>query len=509
MSTPVINVDARFCQFLSIATLDTAWDKCLKPMKKIVSVLFVILVAALGAPSCVITAWLLCCATAAAQPAAGPEPILRVTLEPKRVVVGQPVTLRIELLAPNYFTAPPEFPDIQVRNAVSRPLGNINLSEQKDGATYAGIRHEIAIHPQEAGRYAIAPDSIAFTYAAEPPAGRQGKVTLPALAFEAFIPAAAQSLDPFIAADGLAVRQAVDPPSGDRKVGDAVTRTITIEVQGLPAMVLPPPSFPAADGLAVYPDQPTLQDHTDQRSGVLTGTRVDRASYILQKPGDYALPAIEIAWWNLAEQKVERVRVDAVTLHVLANPTLPGSAQGGRSAAMSWRAWVSTILAHWPWIVLVAAILAGLGWIAPRALAYAKRWYAGRQAAYLQSEAWSFARFRQTARRGDARATYFALEGWLARFGPVAPAHTIAALGAAAQDPVLDRELALIEAQLFSAGADRGVWSPASLLRRVTMARRRLRGRHARSRRRMPSLAATLNPGASGAALRALRPVAR
>ncbi len=463
---------------------------------------------AVWAALCVAAAWL-CCATAVAQQAPAPEPILRVTLEPKRVVVGQPVTLRIELLAPNYFTAPPEFPDVQVRNTVSRSLGNINLTEQKDGVTYAGIRHEVAIHPQEAGGYAIAPDSISFTYAAEPPAGRPGRVTLPALAFEAFIPAAAQSLDPFIAADGLVLRQAIDPPSGDRKVGDAVTRTITIEVQGLPAMILPPTAFPAPDGLAVYTDQPALQDRTEQRTSVLTGTRIDRASYILQKPGDYALPAIEVAWWNLTEQKVERARVDAVTLHVLANPSVPAGAPGGRSAAASWRAWANAIVAHWPWIVLALAALAGLAWGAPRALAEVRQRYARRQVAYLQSEAWSFARLRRAARHGDAGAVYIALGRWLARFEPVAPAHTIAALAAAAQDPMLDRELTLIEARLFGPGADTGAWSPASLLRRVTMARRRLRGRRAGSGRRMPPLAASLNPGGPGAALRMLRPVAR
>ena len=37
-----------------------------------------------------------------AQQTTAPEPILNVTLDPLRVVVGQPTTLRIDVLAPNY-----------------------------------------------------------------------------------------------------------------------------------------------------------------------------------------------------------------------------------------------------------------------------------------------------------------------------------------------------------------------------------------------------------------------
>src|SRR5262249_41410379 len=40
-----------------------------------------------------------------------PEPTLRGTSEPPRATVGQRPTLVIELLAPNYMTAPPELPD--------------------------------------------------------------------------------------------------------------------------------------------------------------------------------------------------------------------------------------------------------------------------------------------------------------------------------------------------------------------------------------------------------------
>ena len=69
-------------------------------------------------------------------------------------------------------------------------------------------------------------------------------------------------------------------------------------------MLLPPVTFPAVDGLAVYPAQPALQDKTEGRTDALTATRTDSATYILQWPGDFVLPAIDVCWWNAGEGRV-------------------------------------------------------------------------------------------------------------------------------------------------------------------------------------------------------------
>src|SRR5688500_4759166 len=101
---------------------------------------------------------LLCSANlAAAQGSGALQPIVRATLKPDSVLVGSPVTFGIAVLAPNFLTAPPEFPDIQLNNAVTRSLGSgTNLSEEHQGTTYAGVLREYAIYPQEPGAYAIA-----------------------------------------------------------------------------------------------------------------------------------------------------------------------------------------------------------------------------------------------------------------------------------------------------------------------------------------------------------------
>ena len=447
---------------------------------------------------------------ASAQSSGPPEPILRATLDPPRVVVGQPVMLRIELLAPNYLTRPPNLPDLQLRNAVTRDLGSINMSEPHGGMTYAGVRRELAIHPQEPGSYVIANRQVVVAYAAEPPASREATLDLPRLVFEAFIPDAAQALDPFVAATKLVLHQSVEPASGERKVGDAVIRTITIEAEGIPAMLLPATSFARPEGLAVYPDQPTLQDRSDRRTDVLTATRVDRVTYMLEKPGDYVLPAIELAWWDLRGQRIVQARADPVALSVAANPALPQRA-GENPVRARWRDAVAALAAHWPLVALATGLLAGLAWLLPRALRIAWHWIERRRVAYRRSEAAAFASLRKAAQSGDHAKTYFALLAWLERFEPVAPAHTIAAFRAAARDGALDRQLALIEDRLFAAPArdEAAGWAPRQMLRPVATARRRLRHRSTLRTGAAPPLAA-LNPAMSqGSSVAQRRPVAR
>ncbi|MET4793825.1 hypothetical protein ABIF64_006003 [Bradyrhizobium japonicum] len=152
-----------------------------------------------------------------AQQSMALEPIVQVTIDPSRVVVGQKATLSVLVLAPNYMTSPPELPDFQVRNAVTRQLQSVNTSEQRDGLPYAGVRFEYAISPQEPGSYAVAGQSVRIKYAAEPPATREVAVALPRVSFEAFIPDAAGSLRPFVSANSLIVEQDIKRSSDPLK----------------------------------------------------------------------------------------------------------------------------------------------------------------------------------------------------------------------------------------------------------------------------------------------------
>ena len=184
-------------------------------------------------------------------------------------------------------------------------------------------------------------------YAAEPPAVREATLSLPRVSFDAFIPDAAAELNPYLAASRLTIEQSVQRSSEQLKVGDSVTRTVTIQAEETPAMLLPPVTFPAVDGLAVYPAQPSLQDKTEGRTDALTAMRTDSATYILQRPGDYALPAIDVRWWNAGEGRIETAHLDAVTLQVAANPAVQPVGASAPKAQFNWATIADLVADHW------------------------------------------------------------------------------------------------------------------------------------------------------------------
>lgn len=446
---------------------------------------------------------------ATAQSATELEPVLRTTIDPPRVVVGQRATLRVEVLVPNYMTSPPVLPQFQVHNAVTLRLQPFNLNERRDDITYAGVRYEFAIYPQEPGSYVISDQAIALKYAAAPPQTREATLPVPRIDLEAFIPDAATQLVPFVAATRLTIAHSVQRSSDDLKVGSSLTRTVTIKAEGTPAMLLPPTPFPPVDGLTVYPAQPVLDDHIDSRTDVLSALRVDAATYMMEKPGDYLLPAITVQWWNVRTEKVETARLDTINLHVVDDPTAARArAEEKRSA------WNSSSVARWitnHWLIALMIFLGGatLAWALPRVLRLADDWYRHRLDAYLASESWSFTRLMWVAQRHDASRTYSAILDWLARFRPIEPSHTLHALKAAANDPDLDREIGGIEAVLFGRPGGSLPWSTYALLRRLSATRRRLL-RKASSTSATRPLLEQLNPAAADSLARhSYRPVAR
>ena len=135
--------------------------------------------------------------------------------------------------------------------------------------------------------------------------------------------------------------------SQELKVGDSIARTVTTKADGTPAMLLPPVTFKRIDGLALYPAQPSVQDNVDRRTGALSATRIDEATYILERPGDYTLPPIETAWWNARENKIERTRIDAVSIHVADNPALRAAVPLESSTVWKGRDFIDAIRDHW------------------------------------------------------------------------------------------------------------------------------------------------------------------
>jgi len=107
------------------------------------------------------------------------------------------------------------------------------------------------------------------------------------------------------------------------KVGEPISRTLTLQAQGLSSSQLPALPDILPNGLKTYPDQPALSDSKSDQG--IVGIRQEKIAIIPTLPGTYILPAIAIPWWNVNSGKMETAQLPPRTFKVV-GIVMPGSA---------------------------------------------------------------------------------------------------------------------------------------------------------------------------------------
>jgi BatD DUF11 like domain len=163
---------------------------------------------------------------------------------------------------------------------------------------------------------------------------------------------------------------AAQPP--EFRVGEPVTRVISIDAKGLAASHLPEVAMPAIANMRIYPEQPVRESRTD--GAVVYGHSEQSFAFVPQKAGRVTLPEIRLSWWDLKAGK-ERVAVlPSWNVEVLPGvggvqgaPVSPPAAvskpqaqpviepQPSPAAAPSGT--ITTLMQIWPWIAGGLALL--------------------------------------------------------------------------------------------------------------------------------------------------------
>lgn len=419
-------------------------------------------------------------------------PLVRVHVLGKQpALVNQQIRFEMEILAPNYFTSAPPFPNIQIPGAiVTMPdESGQNAVEQIGGQTYAGITKTYVFAAQQAGDYVLPPLVVKFTYGGEEGKPMHGQVTLPPTKISAKLPAGAQaamaaSSTPGTAAQPVAkvtISQHFDHTGADKaliqlKAGDALVRTLDTYAELTQAMMIPPPKIDAPNGVRVFSADPKLNDVTKDRVGLVGGQRTDQVTYVFEKPGHYTLPSVDMAWFNVATNKSEIARAPAIQVVVEARAAGDGIAPEAAPVAQV----VQTPKPFWrnidwkQWLAVAAALLAlasAAWWLAPRLRAWreaAQR----RRAAYAISEAALFEDAAKACQGGSPSAAYEALVRWSRQGLGISLSAWVAQL----QDAELHNQWHALQTRLFSAGAEAPAttpWQGGPLLNALRPARKR------------------------------------
>lgn len=110
------------------------------------------------------------------------------------------------------------------------------------------------------------------------------------------------------------------------KIGEPITRTITVTAEGLTAGQIAPIIQAPVEGLTFYPDQAQSEDQNTTR-GILA-KRVETLAIVPNRGGTFTLPAVELEWWDTVNKVTRTATLPETKVIVEDNIALQSSSSG-------------------------------------------------------------------------------------------------------------------------------------------------------------------------------------
>jgi hypothetical protein len=138
---------------------------------------------------------------------------------------------------------------------------------------------------------------------------------------------------PWLPSPQIKISDRWSKPYSEWQVGEPVTRTITINAQGLSGSQLPELSLPVVEGMKYYPDQSEHNEKTDNQG--IQGFLQQSLAIVPTQSGRVTIPEMRIPWWNLDTNRLEYAILPTQTVIVAApeNAIEVGSSQAKNTPA--------------------------------------------------------------------------------------------------------------------------------------------------------------------------------
>ena len=159
--------------------------------------------------------------------------LLRTTVTPQEAWVGQRVVLQVDVLGEDGWAQITRFGEVNLSGAylIRTDTQGSRLQETIGGVAYTGQSYEFSIYPQLAGTVevpAIPVEVTTKTWGADATQTVQQKQTS-AITIQAKVPPGAEDVVGLISTTHVNAEQQWSPAIDDPKVGDALTRTVTMQ----------------------------------------------------------------------------------------------------------------------------------------------------------------------------------------------------------------------------------------------------------------------------------------
>lgn len=240
------------------------------------------------------------------------------------------------------------------------------------------------------------------------------------------------------------------------KVGDAMTREIIMQADGVTESQLPEIKFSASPDWKQYPQKPLRQEKA-QNNGLLSVQKIN-VIYIPQKSGSLNLPEISVNWFNVKTGKMETAVIAPETINIAPANNQPEMAETLEivdqpqtqpiSEAVSKK---SKTYAPWLWILPAFVLGALVSWLAFRPIR--------RKDVKPECETRRYPDFIiQKAYQNDYRSLRDALVSWAVGRYPEHSVNNLKDVAQAAADPDFEKQIDLLLSKLYQANSSE-VWN--------------------------------------------------
>ncbi|MEZ8188443.1 BatD family protein [Vibrio sp. 1F279] len=230
-------------------------------------------------------------------------------ITPAKVSLNEQVILNIEVATPRWLTSGTRIGSIEIPNVIAKQRNQLatNYTERVGGSTWSRQRWEVTLYPMTSGEFVIPTVPVRIQVSAPDGSNVGGTLYTRPIKFEASLPSGLLSDEsPWFSATDVDVEQQWQRSSEDLKVGDAVTRTVTVKAKDSLSVLLPNVlTNESTQQYQAYP-QPNRLDDTQERSDYRS-SRIEETVYVIQQGGEFTLPEFTFQWWDSKNQRLESV----------------------------------------------------------------------------------------------------------------------------------------------------------------------------------------------------------
>ncbi len=324
------------------------------------------------------------------------------------------------------------------KDVVVQRLGeDIAYQTQRNGQNYNVIQRNYAIFPEKSGTLTLPAIEFRGRVAAQDRSqrrllgrsSRRLRLSSDPLVIQVRPRPADYAGKHWLPSTKLTLEEHWPPESPQFRVGEPVTRTLTLNAQGLTTTQLPNLDIPEPPGIRIYDDQPTTEGNND--GSWVFSRQEQRLAVVPTTAGEFTLPEIRLRWWDTQNDKAQVAVIPERRITVLpaANSSTQASEPSTPTAIPTIPTSAPITSGIWPWI---SAFLLCLWLLTLTA------WWRGQRSHRTKStspeesssSAQARRRLRQACRDNNAHTAANALLDWATASWPQSPPHNLGAVAA-------------------------------------------------------------------------------